>query len=1017
MPTYADILRTSLTRKFVGRQQAQDVFLRRLEDGSLSDFLILNIHGQTGMGKSFLLLQFAALAESDHIPVVGVSAQRHNTPWLVLQELYSQLLKLAPQSSAVHEIGKILERLDAIETKYHRVRATALREDAPEPHRRAKVGETVGGLIGSATGIPLLPIVGSGIGSLIGSKMGKAEVLQLFQGASLKDDEIQFCLGFGSRLLEATVTAINELAVKRKAFVLTIDVFEQVTPAVDEWIRIELLPNLEASVVIVIAGRIELQRLEGWDQYLPIIRQIELAPFTEAESVQFWKLFGLEDKIKAQTLHEVTGGHPFVSGLLADIRHSRQSAVAGDIEYLVSLRESSLIIEQLLRRFTTEFLDSEFSHLMRACAVPRWFDRGLLEAVIGPEVRELFDRIAGLSFVIRNRDGSFSLHELARDALLTDAKILDPDWVSKLHKDVADQLAARRRGAVSAGTQYISNELYHRLRADEHDGLKFGQGVLRSMKNLGARASLDPIVAEIADFPFSTRDGQMWRMYCASQESLRRGDWNTASRHLDELLHQPDLAADLSLWVTECRATILVGRGEYGSALTLQELVIQQLTNLGGEVSYSEITEAYYRLIETCGILSKFDDADSYFTQAMSLVGADPPSRARLLLARAACHRFHGTIEDGLTAAKEAASIYKAAGDPRPIAFSLIQLSRLLIHDGSWAEAERCLQEAADLEVPAPYEYDVGNIFLFRGNIYRRRQSWAQALDFYERALNIHQRIGSLREIGPLYGNLGVVQYALGNRQLAKKYLSDSLRVKEGQGYSRGVGITLKYMGDGAITDDDLDLARSHYRRAIAIADELDIRYLRPWARIGLARVDLLAGDVESCRQALAEDVLETEFAELRSTAKLYYLLAVYLLGGTGEDHKATAIAAMADGMRYNPHTLYQALDLIDNDCKRLDDQDGSLRSFPQGYWETLNSAANDDDLGTLERRERRREGLGSSIALLTDRLATLIQQKLRDDETSLGIEGHDRSSQDPDGVVLRGRVEGEARSARVRDP
>jgi len=975
MPTYGDILRTSLASKFVGRQEAQNMFLRRLEEGALSDFLILNIHGQTGMGKSFLLLQFAALAESDRMPVIGVSAQKHNTPWLVLQEIYSQLVKLMPSSSSFREIGKILERLSSIESKYHRAKAVPHVEEDSDRENKAKVGETVGGLVGTATGIPFLPILTSGIGSLIGNKIGKAEVHQLFQGAKLKDDEIQFCVNVGSLLLNATVSAINEFAAERGAFALMVDVYEQVTPAVDEWIRVELLPNLETNVVIVIAGRIALQRMEGWDQYLPIIRQIELTSFTESESVQFWKLYGLEDKIKARTLHEITGGHPFISGLLADVRRSQENTTTGNIESLVSLRESSLIIEQLLKRFTTEFLDNTLGHIMRACAVPRWFDRGLLEAVIGPEAKEFFDRIAGLSFVIRNRDGSFSLHELARDALLADAKALDPGWIRELHRRVADSLAKRRRETMSTG-QYISDELYHRLSANESDGLSFSQEVLRSMKGLGAQASLDPILAEIAEFSFSTREGQTWRMYCASQESLRRGDWNTASRLLDELLHQPDLPADLSLWVTECRATILVGRGEYRSALTLQEKIIQQLSDLSGTISPAETTEAYYRLIETCGILSRFSDAENYLTQAMNKVGSDPLSKARLLSARASCHRLHGLIEDGIRAAIEAVSIYRAAGDPRPIAFSLIQLSRLLTHHGSWAEAEKGFQEAASLEASAPYEYDVGNILLFRGNIYRRRRAWIQALDYYERALNVHQRIGSLREIGPLYGNLGIVQYALGNRLLAKKYLSDSLSLKERQYYLRGVGITLKYMGDAAIVEDDLDLAKSQYRRAISHADRLDIRYLRPWARIGLARTYLLVGNLEHSKESWGDDILlQTEFADLRSAALLYKLLAAYMRNDVDNDARATAVTAIADGVHYNPYAFYETIGLIGADCARLIDYNVADRSTLAAYWQMLGAACHDEDFCSAERAERVREEVPDDVILTEVRITECISR------------------------------------------
>jgi len=849
-------------------------------------------------------------------------------------------------------------------------------EESLGEEKRAKVGETIGGLIGSATGMPFLPIVGSGIGSLVGSKVGRAEVSQLFQGVKLKDDEIQFCLNVGQLLTDATVAAINELATEHKTCVLTVDVYEQATPTIDEWIRTQLLSNLETSVVVVIAGRIALQRLYGWNQFISITRQIELVSFTETEDAQFWRLYGLEDKVKIQTLREVTKGHPFINGLLADVRRSQDASFAEDLDYLLSIQESSLIIEQLLKRFTTEFQDTGFGHLVRACAVPRWFDRGLLEATIGPEARDLFDRIAGLSFVVKNRDGSFSLHELARDALLADARALDPGWVNEIHGRVAEQLATRRKEREPAGVQYISNELYHRLSANESEGLSFGADMLRSLKSLGAQASLDSLVSEIAEFPFSSREGQMWRMYCSSQDSLRRGDWDTASQFLDELLHQPDIAAALRLWVTESRATILIGRGEYRKALALQEDVTQQLSVADHHASYSELTEAYYRLIETCGILSRFHDADIYLTQAVNMVGVYPISKARLLLAQASCHRLHGLIDDGLQSASEAVSIYRAASDPRPVAFALIQLSRLMTHNGSWIEAEERLQEAATLEASAPYEYDVGNIYLFRGNIYRRRRSWAQALECYERALGIHQRIGSLREIGPLYGNLGVVHYALGNRSLAKKYLDDSLRLKEEQDYLRGVGFTLKYIGDASLIEGNYDLAKSQYERAKLYADQLDIRYLRPWVREGLVRAYLRAGGFQASKEILTEPALhETEFPDLSSTALLYGLLVSHLLNDNESDAIQTASVAIHAAVTYNPYSLYRTLDLIALDSAELIEKGIAQNASLRDYWKILHSTCEEDSLKSSEMRERQRERIPTEVPGLAHKMTELINR------------------------------------------
>lgn len=970
MPTYGEALRSNLASKFVGRQDAQSAFLRRLSEGSLSDFLILNVHGQTGMGKSFLLLQLSALAETDGIPTLNLNIQKHNTPWLAIQEIFAQLAVLSADDPGFRNFEKTLDKLGSIENKLHQA-ATTLRENEKiGDEDTARIGEVVGGVVGSVTGVPLLSIVGSGIGSIVGSKIGRAEAYRLFRSAKLKDDEVHLCLNAGRILTRDAAAAVNELATGRHSCALMIDVYEQSTPTVDEWLRLELIPSLETNVALVIAGRISLQRLSGWDNFIPVTRQIELTSFTSKENDQFWKLHGIEDTVKIQTLHEITRGHPFICGLLADIWRSGDATVAGDVDYLTSIPESSLIIEKLLKRFTTEFETNGFGNVIRTCAVPRWFDRGLLEVMVGPEIKDVFEKITRLSFVIRNKDGSYSLHELARTALLAEAKSLDPDWVRTMHHKVAEHLASRRREKELAGVRYMNDELYHRLSANEGDGLLFGRQVLRSMRNFGAQASLDPLVREIAEFTFSSRDGEMWRIFCSAQDSLRQGDWDMASQELRDLLLQPDLPDELRLWVTELHATILTGRGKYRHALALQEDVIRQLSPVDRVTPHPELTEAYYRLIEICGILSKFADAEAYHEQAMNIVGNDPLCRARLLLAQASCHRLHGRVTDGLKSATEAVSIYKTAGDPRPIAFTLIQLSRLMTHDGSWVEAEARLDEAEQLERPAPYEYDVGNIHLFRGNIYRRRRDWVRSIELYEQALTIHQRLGALREIGPLYTNLGIAHYALGKRALARRYLEDGLRLKEEQDYVRGVGISLKHIADLFLAEGDHETAISRYRQARNHADHLDILYLRPWARIGMIRAHLRTGDLQACQEILADDIVSrTAFQDLRATMLLYRLLIAHLSGSDVGDSMPSAEAGLRCGLIYNPYSLYRTIDVIADDTTRLVN-DGKASATPiREFWESVRAHDENEEMRSIEHRTRSRERIQAHVPTYAGRI------------------------------------------------
>ncbi|MFI0367406.1 tetratricopeptide repeat protein [Actinomadura sp. 1N219] len=838
MGTYSDLLKSRRTNRFAGRQEILSMFLRRLRNGAFEDVAILNIHGQTGMGKSFLLLQFATLAEAEGHPVAGISVQKHRTPFSALQSLYSQLRKSTP-TSLLREFERHFEKLEAIEIKLAHA-AGAMSAEAGESG--GLLGGVVGETLGSATGLPMGSMVGSHIGSFIGGRISRSDVRRISRTTGLKEEDIQFCANAEAKLTELTVDVLNHLALEQGAFLLTVDVYEQCTAGLDEWLLQSVIPHLQTEVTLVVAGRIPLAELPSWEPLIFVTHPYELTSFTEAESIEFWRLHGIADEVKARLIHATTRGYPFLCGVIADTHRAKSDRLwTSDLS---DLNDHPAVVERVISRFMSELGEDTLVQIIRACAVPRWFDREMVDALVGPDAREHFDVIVGLSFVLRNRDGSYGLHDLARAALLADTRALDPDRVRRMHGTVASLLRSRRS---ARGAQYLSDEIYHLLSADEEMGIELGHEMIRAARNIGYSTSLDPMIKEMAAFQYATRNGQLWKLLCTSQEAIRNGEWDTAERLLDDLDFHSDLPGDLKLWIIEMRAIVLVGRGSYQEALSLYQAAVDELET-GAAAEPIAMTESYYRLVETCGILSRFSEADANIERGMRRIGRDPLSRARLLLAKATVCRLHGRTDEGIEAAKEAVGIYKTEDDPRSGAFAMIQLARLLSHSGTWVASEDLLREALTLEEQAPFEYDLGNIYLFRGNIERRRRNWKRALSLYERAISIHGKMGSWREIGPLYGSLGVVHHALGDRALAARYLEDSLRIKREQQYERGVAVTLKYMADTMLLEGSYDQALACCQEAIGIADHLDLRYVRSWARITRGRAQMRQGDFDAAR-------------------------------------------------------------------------------------------------------------------------------------------------------------------------
>src|SRR4051795_5333908 len=95
--------------------------------------------------------------------------------------------------------------------------------------------------------------------------------------------------------------------------------------AVDPWVRGELLPELPADGIAVLAGREApapaWQRLPGWRQLGAVLR---LGCWSDAESAEFLSRSGVPAGARAR-LVELSRGHPLALALLAD------AAAAGDL--------------------------------------------------------------------------------------------------------------------------------------------------------------------------------------------------------------------------------------------------------------------------------------------------------------------------------------------------------------------------------------------------------------------------------------------------------------------------------------------------------------------------------------------------------------------------------------------------------------------------------------------------------------------------------------------------------------
>jgi tetratricopeptide (TPR) repeat protein len=170
----------------------------------------------------------------------------------------------------------------------------------------------------------------------------------------------------------------------------------------------------------------------------------------------------------------------------------------------------------------------------------------------------------------------------------------------------------------------------------------------------------------------------------------------------------------------------------------------------------AEVDESLGELYYSTG---NFGAADRYFTEALGRLGSDEPRiRGRLLLARAEVSRENLDIETATRQALDAQKLFETVDDRLGRAQTYRLLGRVAFHRGAYREAldesMRSLDALGELRDPrliGELSIDIGNSFALLGP-----QVSAEAITWYERAIDRLTQAGDWVELSRAYHNLGV---------------------------------------------------------------------------------------------------------------------------------------------------------------------------------------------------------------------------------------------------------------------
>lgn len=239
--------------------------------------------------------------------------------------------------------------------------------------------------------------------------------------------------------------------------VVLIDTYEHLA-TIDSWLRDELLPQLPARSLVVLAGRnppVASWRTDlDWADLTQIVPLLNLRP---EESQTYLTVRGIPAEQHAELL-TFTHGHPLALSLVADALNRGDRLTAFDP------MDEPEVVRVLLERLVHQVPSARHRLALEICVLAKVTTEALIVDLLGGEdAHEIFAWLRQLSFIEQSARGLFP-HDLAREVLEADARWRDVDATRRLGRRISQHVRAGLVSATPMERQRLQLEAHYALR-------------------------------------------------------------------------------------------------------------------------------------------------------------------------------------------------------------------------------------------------------------------------------------------------------------------------------------------------------------------------------------------------------------------------------------------------------------------------------------------------------------------------------------------------------------------------
>ncbi|MEY8043452.1 ATP-binding protein [Saccharopolyspora cebuensis] len=413
---------------------------------------VLALHGQAGVGKTFLLRRWRQIAVDSGTLVAELDGSEPN----LVSALSTIAVQFAGQGGRTPAFA---QRLAEYEQRQDEVLADP---EAPQAAREFLVASAV------RMGLSAVRAAAPGAALLVDAVepeqvRGWLERSRAFFAAKFRDHaDVRLLMSPVDELTPHLVADLRRLA-QHRDLVLLFDDFERTAPLVEPWL-LRLLRGhhgeLPSEVVFGIAGQHPLD-VNRWGEYASIAVQWRVDRFSPEEARALLRRKGVDDPAFAAGVLEVSGGLPLLVAAMAD----SGPATAEELQ-----DPTGTAVERFLKWESERGRDDAL-----VAALPRVVDEDVLAALVGSQrVPELFPWLRDRPFVRQDR-GRLHYSEVVRATMVRHERGRSPSRFVRCHRALAGHYGHRLAALGLAGELVwedpearglLVEETYHRLCAD-----------------------------------------------------------------------------------------------------------------------------------------------------------------------------------------------------------------------------------------------------------------------------------------------------------------------------------------------------------------------------------------------------------------------------------------------------------------------------------------------------------------------------------------------------------------------